>query len=98
MLAYGLRGTAYRSRDGGQNWEAVDTGITGSITAGQVLPDGRLLLAVARRATCCRATTTARTSAASPSKPPMPCTGLAVSGDALVLSGLRGVRVERPQL
>ena len=31
-------------------------------------------------------------------KTPMPCTGLAVSGDALVLSGLRGVRVERPQL
>ena len=97
VLAYGLRGTAYRSRDGGQNWEAADTGITASITAGQVLPDGRLLLcsmagdvlmsdddgAHFRRLTL---------------KTPMPCTGLAVSGDALVLSGLRGVRVERPQL
>jgi hypothetical protein len=31
-------------------------------------------------------------------KTPMPCTGLAVSGDALMLSGLRGVRVERPRL
>ena len=97
VLAYGLRGTAYRSRDGGQNWEAADTGITASITAGQVLPDGRLLLcsmagdvlqsdddgAHFRRVTL---------------KAPMPCTGLAVSGDALVLSGLRGVRVEHPQL
>ena len=36
VLAYGLRGTAYRSRDGGQHWEAVDTGITASITASQV--------------------------------------------------------------
>ena len=97
VLAYGLRGTAYRSRDGGQNWEAVDTGITASITASHVLPDGRLLLcsmagdvlqsdddgAHFRRVTL---------------KTPMPCTGLAVSGDALVLSGLRGVRVEHPQL
>lgn len=97
VLAYGLRGTAYRSRDGGQQWEAVETGITTSITASQVLPDGRLLLcsqagdvlvsdddaAHFRRVTM---------------KSPLPCTGLAVSGDALVLSGPRGVRVERPQL
>lgn len=97
VLAYGLRGTAYRSRDGGQHWEAVDTGITASITASQVRPDGRLLLcsqagdvlvsdddgAHFRRLTL---------------KHPMPCTGLAVSGDTLVLSGLRGVQIERPRL
>jgi photosystem II stability/assembly factor-like uncharacterized protein len=97
LLAYGLRGTAYRSLDGGQQWEAVDTGVTASITASQVLPDGRLLLcsqagdvllsdddgAHFRRLTL---------------KAPMSYTGLAVSGDALVLSGLRGVRVERPEL
>jgi photosystem II stability/assembly factor-like uncharacterized protein len=96
VLAYGLRGTAYRSRDGGQNWEAVDTGVTASITASHVLPDGRLLLcsmagdvlvsdddgAHFRRLTL---------------KTPMPCTGLAASGDVLVLSGPRGVRVEHPQ-
>jgi photosystem II stability/assembly factor-like uncharacterized protein len=44
VLAYGMRGTAWRSRDGGKTWEAADTGTTASITAGQVLPDGRLLL------------------------------------------------------
>jgi photosystem II stability/assembly factor-like uncharacterized protein len=97
VLAYGMRGTAYRSRDGGQNWEAVDTGVTASITASHVLPDGRLLLssqagdvllseddgAHFRRVTL---------------KAPMSYTGLAVAGDALLLSGLRGVRVERPKL
>jgi photosystem II stability/assembly factor-like uncharacterized protein len=97
LLAYGLRGTAYRSLDGGQQWEALETGVTASITAGQVLPDGRLLLcsqagdvlvsddngAHFRRLTL---------------KTPMSYTGVAVSGDALVLSGLRGVRVERPEL
>jgi photosystem II stability/assembly factor-like uncharacterized protein len=97
VLAYGLRGTAYRSRDGGQRWEAVESGITASITASQVLPDGRLLLcsqagdvlvsdddgAHFRRLTM---------------KNPVPCTGLAVSGDTLVLSGLRGVQIERPRL
>ena len=93
VLAYGMRGTAYRSRDGGAHWEPVDTGIKASITGSQVLPDGRLLLcsqagdvlvsdddgAHFRRVT---------------TKEPMSYTGMAVAGDALVLSGLRGVRVE----
>ncbi|QSX76007.1 hypothetical protein HIV01_005760 [Lysobacter arenosi] len=97
VLAYGLRGTAYRSSDGGQNWMPVDTGTTASITAGQVMPDGRLLL-------CSMAgdVLVSGDDAASfrrlDLKAAMPCTGLAVSGDAVVLTGLRGVRVVRPEL
>ena len=94
VLAYGLRGTAYRSLDGGRNWEAVETGITASITAGQVLPDGRLLL-------CSQAGDVLVSDDGGahfrplPIKDPMSYAGMAASGDTLVLSGLRGVRVAR---
>jgi photosystem II stability/assembly factor-like uncharacterized protein len=97
VLAYGLRGTAYRSHDGGQNWEAADTGITTSITAGQVMADGRLLLCSMAGDVLVSADDGAHFRPVA-LKTPMPCTGLAVSGDALMLSGLRGVRVERPRL
>jgi photosystem II stability/assembly factor-like uncharacterized protein len=97
VLAYGLRGTAYRSRDAGQTWERVDTGVTASITASQVMPDGRVLL-------CSMAGDVLMSDDDGahfrplPLKAAMPCTGLAVSGDTVVLTGLRGVRVIRPEL
>ena len=94
VLAYGLRGTAYRSLDGGATWEAAQTGTTSSITAGQALADGRLLLSTQAGdvlvshddgASFHRMTV----------KAPMSYAGLAASSDVLVLSGLRGVRVEQ---
>lgn len=94
VLAYGLRGTAWRSLDGGQTWEAADTGIGASITAGQVLADGRLLL-------CSQAGDVLVSDDDGASfqkivlKAPMSYAGIAASGDTLVLSGPRGVRVER---
>ncbi|GAB3369525.1 YCF48-related protein [Lysobacter rhizosphaerae] len=93
VLAYGLRGTAYRSLDGGQHWEQADTGVTASITAGQVLPDGRVLL-------CSQAGDVLVSDDDGAHfrrlkmKTPMSYTGVAVSGRALLLSGLRGVQVE----
>lgn len=94
VLAYGLRGTAYRSLDDGQTWQIVATGITTSITAGQVLADGRLLL-------CSQAGDVLVSADDGASfqriglKAPMSCAGIAASGDTLVLSGPRGVRIER---
>ena len=84
----------YKSMDGGRNWEAVETGITASITAGQVLPDGRLLL-------CSQAGDLLLSDDEGahfrrlPLKQAASCTGVAVTGDAVVLTGPRGVRVER---
>ena len=97
VLAYGMRGTAWRSRDGGQTWEPAETGVTASITAGQVLPDGRLLLSSQAGDVLLSEDDGAHFRRIS-LKAPMSYTGLAAAGDALVLSGLRGVRVEHPQL
>lgn len=45
LIAYGLKGTAYRSRDHGRSWERLNTGLASSITAATRADDGRLLLA-----------------------------------------------------
>ncbi|HSW20478.1 MAG TPA: YCF48-related protein [Ramlibacter sp.] len=44
VIAYGLRGTAYRSRNGGASWEHLATGVPGGLTGARLLDDGRLLL------------------------------------------------------
>jgi photosystem II stability/assembly factor-like uncharacterized protein len=43
VIAYGLRGSAYRSRDRGKSWERLSTGVPGGITGASLLGDGRLL-------------------------------------------------------
>lgn len=96
VLAYGLRGTAYRSFDAGRTWEALDTGVGASLTAGAVLADGRVLL-------CSQAGDVLLGDADGGFSrvaigAPMSCAGLAAAGDVVMLSGPRGVRVERPQL
>ncbi|NPT56396.1 WD40/YVTN/BNR-like repeat-containing protein [Paraburkholderia elongata] len=45
VIAYGLGGSAYRSRDGGVSWQRLSTGVHASLTGACVLDDGRLLLA-----------------------------------------------------
>ncbi|MEJ6656784.1 MAG: YCF48-related protein, partial [Pseudomonas sp.] len=43
-LAFGLRGNAYRSVDGGMSWKPVDLSLNSSITSGTVAADGRVIL------------------------------------------------------
>jgi photosystem II stability/assembly factor-like uncharacterized protein len=45
ILAYGLRGHAFVSHDGAATWQESKVGVTDSIAAGTMLPDGRVLLA-----------------------------------------------------
>lgn len=44
LLAYGMRGSLYRSNDAGATWTRVDTGQIAGITAGAVIPDGAIVL------------------------------------------------------
>ena len=43
-LAFGLRGTAYRSRDAGRSWHKLDTGMPAGLNGGAVFDDGTLAL------------------------------------------------------
>jgi photosystem II stability/assembly factor-like uncharacterized protein len=45
VIAYGIGGSAFRSRDGGASWQRLSTGVHGSLTGACVLDDGRLLFA-----------------------------------------------------
>ena len=44
LLAFGLRGNAFVSKDGGANWQQAETGVRSGLAAGLVLPDGSALL------------------------------------------------------
>lgn len=44
VLVFGLRGTVYRSTDGGANWEKVPSGVATTITGAATLGDGRTVL------------------------------------------------------
>ncbi|MCY1270748.1 Ycf48-like protein [compost metagenome] len=44
LVAYGLRGNAFVSKDRGESWSELDTGSNDSITGASQLPDGRMVL------------------------------------------------------
>ena len=96
VLAFGMRGHALLSHDHGAHWRPLDTGLTASITAGEVAADGRVVLvdqsgsiAVSRDG----GETFARVAVAQP----MPLAAVAVTRTGIVLAGPRGLReIDRP--
>jgi photosystem II stability/assembly factor-like uncharacterized protein len=44
VVAFGLRGNAWRSADGGASWQKLDTGVASALTGGAVRADGSLVL------------------------------------------------------
>jgi photosystem II stability/assembly factor-like uncharacterized protein len=45
VLAFGMRGSLYRSLDRGAHWQKIPTGINGGLVAGDVRPNGEIVLA-----------------------------------------------------
>lgn len=44
LLAFGMRGSLYRSQNAGDDWQRIDIGTQAGITSGAVLPNGAVLL------------------------------------------------------
>jgi photosystem II stability/assembly factor-like uncharacterized protein len=44
VVAYGMRGSLYRSADAGTTWKKVESGTAAGITAGTIQADGRIVL------------------------------------------------------
>ena len=96
-VAYGLRGTAYRSRDAGTHWEKLDTGLPMSVGAGTALPEGGFVL-VGQAGDVLAGRDDAPTLKHLPVREPVPVSGVAIAADgSLVLASLRGMR-RRPAL
>ncbi len=92
LLVYGLRGHVYRSTDGGQQWQPVNTGINTSLTAAGIDRDGQLWLASQAGDLLL-----SRDDGASFSQVPQSARGpvtalVSDTGNGLVLVGERGVR------
>lgn len=91
LVAFGLRGSAYRSADGGAQWLRVETDTPVTLSAGAPLADGRYVLA-SQAGALLLGQAHPGASARNAGHHPVPITGAVVAGDgALVLSTLRGM-------
>lgn len=99
VVAFGLRGNAWRSADAGTSWTRVDAGQDVSIAAGRTLKDGSLVLGD-ESGRLLRSTDDGATLAPMPVPPVAGLTGLVQAADgALILSGPRGLtRIEPANL
>jgi len=91
LMAYGLRGNAWRSTDGGLSWAKVDTSLQVGLTAGTVFGDGRYAL-VSQGGQVLLSDDHGASFHPMPRAAPGPVSAVAAVDGALVLGGLRGLR------
>ncbi|MDA8483436.1 YCF48-related protein [Pseudomonas resinovorans] len=97
VLAYGLRGNAWRSLDGGASWSKVETGIDAGITSGAIAADGSIVLA-SQAGQLLRSTDRGATFRRVKVDRAAPNFAVAPApGGAVALAGLGGVRVQSLQ-
>ncbi|WP_244620728.1 WD40/YVTN/BNR-like repeat-containing protein [Metapseudomonas lalkuanensis] len=97
VLAYGLRGNAWRSLDGGASWSKVETGIDAGITSGAITADGSIVLA-SQAGQLLRSTDRGATFRRVKVDRAAPNFAVAPApGGAVALAGLGGVRVQSLQ-
>jgi photosystem II stability/assembly factor-like uncharacterized protein len=90
LLAFGLQGILYRSKDRGARWEMVETGVQSTITSGAITDDGRIVLGTQGGALLVSADGADRFATLQP-KDVVPIYGLAAAGaDAVIVVGARG--------
>lgn len=91
-VAYGLRGTAYRSANDGQAWTRLDTGLHTSLSTGVPLPDAGFAL-VSQSGDVLLARNDTGPLRRLATREPVPVCGATVAADgSLVLASLRGMR------
>jgi photosystem II stability/assembly factor-like uncharacterized protein len=96
VIAFGLRGHAFRSTDAGGSWTPVTTGVPVALSAGIERADGTLLL-LAQNGDLLASRDDGKSFERRAAARPMPAAALAAAeGRALVLAGLRGVQRLEP--
>jgi photosystem II stability/assembly factor-like uncharacterized protein len=94
LVAYGLRGTVYRSEDAGRSWQRVSTGLTANLTGGAVGTDGETITLVSDGGLAISSHDAGRTFRPLEPVRPMLFTGAVAVGDGrLVVAGVQGVDV-----
>jgi len=91
VVAFGMRGNAYRSSDKGATWQKSDTGTLNALTAGHLLPDGSMVL-VDEAGGVLQSRDAGGSFKPTPVPQPSPLTGAVVAQNgALIVSSMRGV-------
>lgn len=93
LYATAERGQLLRSDDQGLTWRYLDSGYEGSLWAGAVLPDGRLLVG-GQRGTLLRGAADGTAWERIPLRSRSSVTGIQVQGQQVLVVGLDGLRVE----
>jgi photosystem II stability/assembly factor-like uncharacterized protein len=93
VIVFGLRGSAFRSTDGGASWTKVETGVPVGLTASTTLPDGRILLASQAGHLVASADAGASFSSLKLG-PPIPAGALIAISGRIVIAGPRGVAAQ----
>jgi len=92
LIAYGLRGNAWRSDDHGAGWTRIELGVPVSLSAGIEQPDGALLL-LSQTGDLLASRDDGRSFKRQAATEPVPATGAAAAGEgSLVIASLRGLR------
>lgn len=91
LLAYGLRGNVYLTKDMGKTWKQANSATPVSISAGTELADGRIVL-VSQGGDVLVSTNQGLSFTPLPEKTGLPLAAVAEGRDGLVLGSLRGVR------
>ena len=94
LLAYGLRGNAWRSLDAGKSWQQIATQVQTGLTGAALLDDGRIAL-VSQGGQLLLSSDQAASFKVLAGIKPVPIFGVSpAGGKALALVGARGVRIE----
>ncbi len=92
LLVFGMRGSAYFTRDGGAQWEHIETGDPSALTGGTLLGGGQSALVTQSGKVLLYRAGQAHVDAL-PATQPMPYAGVAAAADGtLALVGFGGVR------
>jgi len=95
VLAYGLRGTVYRSRDRGKSWQRLATGLPGTLTGATMLADGRVLIVSQDGRAIVSADQGESFQSLKPERPALFTDVVQVNAGTAVLSSLAGVQMLR---
>jgi len=94
VLAYGMRGSLFRSTDRGAHWQRIDTGLRAGIVAGDLRPRGEIVLVALSGDVIVSVDDGASFQAASPSRHQPASAALATADGLLVTAGAAGVHEE----
>jgi photosystem II stability/assembly factor-like uncharacterized protein len=94
LLAFGLRGNAYASHDGGRTWQRSATGVASTLAAGDALGDGTLVLASQAGQLLISHDRGATFAVRALARPQSAAAVLALSHAQLLVGGARGLAVQ----